>query len=111
MRRGEVLALKWKSIDFENKIVNIVEAWKTEEELGPPKWNHTRVTPIPIQTSNALLKLRDESIRMKPDYLVFCYDDGMRLGDTWWAKYFKKAMTKLNIYTKKRNLKPFFSPT
>jgi len=106
MRRGEILALKWKDIDFSRGIIAVERAWKGKDELGLPKWNRKRIVPVPEKTLNALASLRDESIRISPDDFVFCYDDGSRIGDTWWKKRFTKAMEKAGINWKARNLRP-----
>ena len=48
MRRGEVLALPWHNVNLQDGFVIIDQAWKSEDELGKPKWEHTRVTPFLI---------------------------------------------------------------
>ncbi len=106
MRRGEILALKWKFIDFTNNVIFIKLAWKMKNEIGQPKWNKERIVPIPQITYNSLQQLKSESIRIAPDDLVFCYDDSSRFGGTWWIKRFKRAMEKAGIDKKSRNLKP-----
>jgi len=78
--------LCWKHIDFENSTVKIEQAWKFKTgELGLPKWNKIRATPLPAKTVKALKALRAESFPVLPDALVFCYPDGTRLGDRWWG--------------------------
>lgn len=37
MRRGEILALRWKHADWENSKLSVVEAWKSRTETGEPK--------------------------------------------------------------------------
>ena len=106
MRRGEILALRWKDIDFDHGVITVERAWKGKDEIGLPKWNRKRVVPVPEKTLSALFVLRDESIRIAPIDLVFCYDDGSRLGETWWKKRFTKAMEMAGIDYRSRNLKP-----
>ena len=36
-RRGEILALRWRSIDFGKGFITINEAWKSRNELGKAK--------------------------------------------------------------------------
>ena len=38
MRRGEVLALEWRAIDFKQKYLTLNNAWKSRNEKGTPKW-------------------------------------------------------------------------
>jgi len=106
MRRGEILALQWRNIDFDQGVITIEQAWKGRGEIGPPKWNRKRIVPIPEKLLSTLSNLKDESIRIAPEDFVLCYDDGSRQGDTWWKKRFMRAMGKAGIDYKIRNLKP-----
>ena len=109
MRRGEILALPWRNVNLQDGFVIIDQAWKSENELGKPKWEHIRVTPFLIfkdQLINTLSELYEDSIRTNPDDLVFCYDSGDRLGDTWWTKHFNKALDRLGIDRRARLLSP-----
>jgi len=99
MRRGEILALRWRHVDFEHALVNVDEAWKGREETGTPKWGHKRVVALPDFTAEVLRDLwerRDPKLAGS-DCLVFCYIDGSRLGETWWAKAFAAAMKKVKL--------------
>jgi integrase len=106
MRRGEILALQWKNIIFDDSYLIVSTAWKDRNEIGLPKWNNIRRVPLPKIILEKLKDLNSESIRCLPDDLVFCYDDGTRLGDTWWKKRFDSTMKKAGIDKKARNLKP-----
>lgn len=106
MRRGEILALRWVDVDLEQGFANVARAWKGRSEIGLPKWNKKRMIPIPNSMIDALLILREESIRTAPDDLILCYDDGSRLGGTWWKKRFTRAMEKAGIDYRGRNLRP-----
>lgn len=99
MRRGEILALRWRHIDFEHALVRIEEAWKGRHETGDPKWGHRRMVPLPDATATALQEFweRREPRLAGTDSLVFCYIDGSRLGDTWWGKAFTAAMKKVKL--------------
>jgi integrase len=105
MRRGEILALSWKHIDFEHSLIRIEQAWKSKDELGSPKWGRKRVVPLPTVTATALQDLWDSRpVELAgADSLVFCYADieraywGERLGDTWWMKNFVAAMKKVKL--------------
>ena len=106
MRRGEILALRWKNIDFAKSLIKVIEAWKTEDEIGKPKWNKVRIVPIPVKIIQSIKALESYSIRINDEDLVFCNDDGTRFGGTWWKKRFNRAMNILKIDIKKRNIKP-----
>jgi len=109
MRRGEILALHWKDVDFKNGAIRINSAWKDKDEVGLPKWNKVRVTPILLfrkRTLSRLKELKLQSGRSGPDDLVFCYADGTRLGSTWWQGRFHSAMKRAGIDCISRNLHP-----
>jgi integrase len=62
--------------------------------------------PLPARTAAKLKELRAESIHVLPANLVFCYEDGSRLGATWFTKRFAGAMGLEGIDTKGRCLRP-----
>ena len=47
MRRGEIIVLRWGSIDFEKARVYVNEAWKGGQEIGTPKWGRKREFSLP----------------------------------------------------------------
>ena len=60
--------------------------------LGKPKWGKERFIPISSAVMTELHSIYDNSVRIRPSDLVFCYDDGNRLGVTWWRKNFDRAI-------------------
>ncbi len=106
MRRGEILALRWKDINFEESYLTVNQAWKDKDELGKPKWDKIRSVPLPEIIIEKLRELQDISLQCLPDNFVFCYSDGSRLGGTWWSKRFNRAMKIAKINKEERNLRP-----
>ena len=113
MRRGEVLALEWRDIDFKKKYLTVNSAWKSRNEKGKPKWGRIRYVALPSILINKLLELKLEQIEYGSstqlsidDRLVFCYPNGTRLGETWWRRHFANAMKKAKINYEERNLTP-----
>ena len=47
-----------------------------------------------------------DSLNTQPDDFLFCYDDGSRVGETWWHGRFKKALQKARIERGDRWLTP-----
>lgn len=69
MRRGEVLALRWKNVDFENKTIRVVESLeqvKQELRFKEPKTGKTRAV---ILLDHALQDLRAWRIRQAEELL------------------------------------------
>jgi integrase len=97
LRRGEILALRWRHIDLERQALTVCEAWKGGGEIGPPKWDHLRMVPLSSRTIDKLRQFQMESIRLAPEDFVFAYDDGSRVGETWWRKRFCGALERAEI--------------
>jgi len=109
MRRGEILALRWMDIDFENCYIHVRKAWKDRDEQGAPKSGEERITPILLfgdQTIRRLQELYERPQNISPLDLVFCYTDGTRLGNGWWNKRFYWALEKAGIDRIGRHLTP-----
>ena len=46
---------------------------------------------------DASVILRVDSLHLQPDDFLFCYDDGSRVGETWWHEHFKAAFKRIEI--------------
>lgn len=106
LRRGEILALRWRYINFERQVLIVSEAWKGGDEIDPPKWDHNRLVPLSPRTIDKLLQLQTASIRIAPDDFVFCYDNGSHFSETWWRKRFCMALERAGIDHQARHLTP-----
>jgi integrase len=82
----------------------VFEAWKGGSEIGPSKWNHLRLVPLSSLTIDELHALEIESISLAPEDFVFAYDDGSRVGETWWRKRFYRALKRAEIDRQARRL-------
>jgi len=97
MRRGEVLALQWKHINFTDKYITIDRAWKGKKEIGRPKNGRTRFCGLAQPLKDCLETYRKNVSHNQPDDLVFSYADGTRLGNEWWTGRFSYARKKAEI--------------
>lgn len=104
MRRGEILALQWGDVDFGNDFITIQRGWKGKE-LGLPKFEKIRTTPIPNVVTGAFNLLRQKSCHDEPEDFVFCSIEGKPFGETWWRNHFHKAMIKAGIDWRERRLR------
>ena len=105
MRTGEVLGLQWKHVDFENGIVRIERAWK-RDGFGPTKSSKPRKTGMTNRLCSTLLSYMQDVLTCLDNHLVICWDNGTHLSPEVIAKYFKRAMEKMSIDKKSRNLSP-----
>lgn len=89
MRRGEILALKWKNVDLEQRTIKIKESLAYTKEKGlifksAKTTNSVREIVIPPSLVDLLMKIKEEQKeikrRMGPSYnnndLVICTEDG-----------------------------------
>jgi integrase len=105
-RRGELLVLRWRHLDFEGQYLKITEAWKGRDEIGGTKSGRARIVPLSSRIFEKFDTLRLESLHVQPDDFLFCYDDGSRVGETWWHERFKRALRRAEIEPAGRWLTP-----
>jgi integrase len=72
---GELRALKWSSIDFQNRIVHVVKNYVLGEE-GVTKGKRVRSVPLSDQALVALDGLSRRPHFTRPNDLVFCTSTG-----------------------------------
>jgi integrase len=87
MRRGEILALRWKNVDLDRGTVRVMESLEQTQSgirFKAPKTDRTRAIPLPTfataelsrlkrQQAEALLRL---GVRQSGETLVCCREDG-----------------------------------
>lgn len=105
-RRGELLVLRWRHIHFEQRFIHIAEAWKGRDKIGDTKSGRERIVPLSDRMIKKLEALKLYSLHVQPDDFLFCYDDGKRVGETWWHKRFKTALKRAGIELGDRWLTP-----
>lgn len=75
LRKGEILALQWRDIDFEENVIHVtksIEHIGEEPRIKTPKTESgTRIVPL-----LSVLKERIESHRGKSDHFIFSEDGG-----------------------------------
>jgi len=100
LRRGEVLGLRWKDIDFENNIIKVRQALKLinyKAIIGPLKTRASkRDLPILPFIKEALIAHFDAS-EMHADGLVFHASTGNPIYPNVIAKIFKKQALKAGL--------------
>jgi integrase len=105
-RRGELLVLRWKHINFENRYILITDAWKGRDVIGDTKSGNDRIVPLSKRMIEKLENLKLFSTHINPDDFLFCYDDGKRVGETWWRGRFMAALERADIEKGERWLTP-----
>ena len=78
-RLGEVLALKWKHVDLERRILRIEHSLWRGQLLSPKTTASTRDIPLGSALNETLRNHRESSFHRGPDDFVFCKKDGSAL--------------------------------
>jgi hypothetical protein len=106
MRRGEILALRWKNVDLKNKTVRVVESLEQTKKgirFKAPKTERTRAIILPNYAVEELIALKEKQIKELTelniphthDTLVCCRYDGEPIWPTSVTHEFIKAIIKL----------------
>jgi len=75
MRIGEILALRWKDIDFESNTINVNGSINVEYERAATKNGKTRTIPMSYELRDRLHNLMSPAAKMTELY-IFARDDG-----------------------------------
>jgi integrase len=113
MRRGEILALRWNNVDFENKTVRVVESLEQTKQgvrFKAPKTERTRAVLLPGCIVEELQRLKEEQGRELQELgieqtavTVVCSGcDGKEQWPTTITHQFGKAVRKLPSLPKVR---------
>lgn len=74
MRKGELIALTWSDIDFENRVIAVTKSWGRLDGLGPTKSSKNRYIPISNELERFLKLLRSDSV-LNDGKVLEQYDD------------------------------------
>jgi len=62
MRNGELHALQWTDVDFENRVISVTKSWSTTDGLGPTKSTKNRYIPISNELEMFLKNLKSQNL-------------------------------------------------
>ena len=90
LRMGELLALRWRDVDFELSAIQ-VRASYTHRQLDTPKNRTGRTVPLIDVVASALAQLGQREYFTRPDDLVFASAVGKHLDDSALRRRYKRA--------------------
>jgi integrase len=79
LRMGELLALRWRDVDFTRRTIHVRENW-TQGETTTPKGGTERAVPMAEEVAQRLARLGQRDHFTTDDDLVFCTLRGQHVG-------------------------------
>jgi len=79
LRMGELLALRWRDVDFTRRTIHVRENW-TQGETTTPKGGTERAVPMAEEVAQRLARLGQRDHFTTEDDLVFCTPRGQHVG-------------------------------
>lgn len=71
LRRGECVALRWRDVDFDRRVIRVLRSCNNYGQVGSPKSGKGRAVPLVAELADALVRLRAGAQFLNPDDLVF----------------------------------------
>lgn len=90
LRRGELIALRWRDVDFDRSAIRVAGSF-SDGELTTPKSGHGRVVPMVPEVANVLARLSQRDERTADDDLVFPGEYGTYLDGSALRRRFAAA--------------------
>lgn len=91
LRRGELVALRWRDVDFAGRKIVVRRALSGETEVKSTKSRRVREVPLPDQAAAALNRLVRRNEFTGHDDYVFCNRLGRRLDPSALRRRFERA--------------------
>jgi integrase len=91
LRRGELVALRWRDADFPGRKLVVRRALSGDTEVGSTKSRRAREVPLPDQAAAALDRLSRRDEFTGPDDYMFCSRLGRRLDPSALRRRYERA--------------------
>ncbi len=91
LRRGELVALRWRDVDFAGRKIIVRRSLSGETEVRSTKSRPAREVPLPAQASSALDRISQRGEFTGADDYVFCSRLGRRLDPSAMRRRFERA--------------------
>jgi integrase len=101
MRRGEIRALRWRSVDFDNKRIAVIENYVYLDGLKEPKRESAGIVPMADELYTILIELkRVASIFQfdnEDDFVIFNTRKGVPVAESTIKRGFHRTLTLIGI--------------
>jgi integrase len=96
LRMGELLALRWRDVDFTRRTIHVRENW-TQGETTTPKGGTERAVPMAEEVAERLARLGQRKHFTADDDLVFCTPRGQHVGYKSLKERYRAALRKADL--------------
>jgi len=96
LRMGELLALRWRDVDFAGSVIRVRSSW-AGGQLTTPKSGQVRSVPMAPDVASALARVGDREHWTGDDDLVFASDTGSYLADSALRVRYKAALRRASL--------------
>ncbi len=96
LRMGELLALRWRDVDFTRRTIHVRENW-TQGETTTPKGGTERAVPMAEEVAERLARLGQRKHFTADDDLVFCTPRGQHVGYKSLKERYRAALRAANL--------------
>jgi integrase len=96
LRRGELLALRWRDVDFPGSVIRVRASYH-EGVLSTPKSGKVRSVPMAPDVATVLAKLGDRGELVGDDDLVFLGDAGGYVDGSALRRRYDAAITRAGL--------------
>lgn len=96
LRRGELIALRWRDVDFERSSIRVSGSY-ANGHLTTPKSGHGRVVPMVPEVAEALARLGQRGELVGDDDLVFVGDFGLYVDGSALRRRFVAACARAGL--------------
>jgi integrase len=101
MRRGEIRALRWRSVDFDNKRIAIVENYVELDGIKGPKQESTGIIPMADELSTILTELKQAASIFKfdteDDFVIYNTRRGVPVAESTIKRGFHRTLALIGI--------------
>jgi integrase len=101
MRRGEIRALRWRNVDFENKEIAVIENYVNLDGLKLPKMGSVGIIPMADELFDTLLKLKQVASFFKfdndDDFVIFNTRRGVPVAESTIKRGFHRTLALIGI--------------
>jgi integrase len=96
LRQGELLALRWRDVDFAGSALTVARAMSAGIESST-KSGRVRRVPLAEQAAAALERMSQRKHFTEPDDLVFCNVLGRSLDDSALRRRYRRAQAAAGV--------------